>query len=142
MKNRQILDHLEWEKELPKLYSKELVLSLTFFFSVLFGAILYIHNLRAAGKWRSSVWIMLGAVAYHWLTIQILRLFFIPFFSTLLLNLIAGLLLTSPVWNLQFGRNFKYQSKSPIMPLAIAIILAIGLLFAKTMIGVSFQDLW
>ena len=65
MQNRNILDHLDWEEQtLPKLYSKELLMTFTLFFSILLGAVLYLYNLQKLGKWRSGIWVVSGAVRY------------------------------------------------------------------------------
>lgn len=133
MQGREILDHLEWEKELPKLYSKTLILVLTLLFSTLLGAILYIHNMRILGKWQSGIWVALIAILYHWISTSSLYLFSIPsIIPRFLFNLIAALLLAGPVWDKLIGQQFEYQSKSPVFPLLLAIVVAIGMLYAKT----------
>lgn len=132
MQNRNILDHLDWEEQtLPKLYSKELIMTFTLFFSVLLGAILYLYNLQKLGKWRSGIWVALGAVLYYWLSTKSPDFLVIPFLTPIFFNFVASIFLTGPVWNWQIGKDLNYQVKSPILPLSLAILFALFQLYSK-----------
>ncbi|MEL6718294.1 MAG: hypothetical protein AAFO82_10625 [Bacteroidota bacterium] len=139
MENRNILDHLDWEDQpLPKLYSKELIMTFTLFFSILLGVILYLYNLQKLGKWRSGILVTIAAVLYHWLTLKSPDFFPLPFFTQIFFNLVASLFLVGPIWNWQIGRELDYQIKSPMLPLFLAILFAAFSLYFK---GIT-ESLW
>jgi hypothetical protein len=131
MSKRPILDYFEAEQSKPKLYSRELIFVFTLIFSVLFGAILYVYNLRAVGKQHRAISVTVVAVFYYgiseWLISHIPLL---PFLPTLLINLLAGIILIEPAWKQQIGM-ISYQKKSPLYPLLFAILIAFGWLIAR-----------
>ncbi|MEM8525079.1 MAG: hypothetical protein AAGG68_10565 [Bacteroidota bacterium] len=132
MQNRNILDHLDWEEQQqrPELYSKKIIMTFTLFFSVLVGMIFYLYNLWKLGKWQAGIWVVLGAVAYHYLTVGN-PYFVVPFFVKALLNFVASLIIALPVWNWQIGKDLNYKIKSPVVPLFLAILFVAFLLYSK-----------
>ncbi|MEM1325042.1 MAG: hypothetical protein AAGI23_03760 [Bacteroidota bacterium] len=131
MSNRPILDHFEAEESMPELYSRELIVGFTVLFSVLFGTIWYVYNLRTVGKWHLAIVVTALAILYFGLSQMVASylsdLLFLP---TLAFNLFAGLLLVGPLWKAQIGQ-FSFRRKSPLYPLLLAILIALGWLLAK-----------
>ncbi len=123
MQEKEILDFPEWKHQRPRLYSKESILGFTILFTVLFGAILYIANLRTLGKWHRGFGVTIGAVLYHLLAMEIVQRFAIPFIVTFGVNLIGGLLLVGPIWRKQINTQLDYVNRSLLMPFLIAVII-------------------
>lgn len=135
MQEKEILDYPEWKHQRPRLYSKEAVLGFTVLFTILFGAILYIANLRTIGKWHKGFFVTVGAVFYHLVAMEIIQRFEIPFIITFIVNFIGGIILVGPVWNKQINQKLDYVNRSLLTPFLIAVIIVLLVIIAQIRFG-------
>lgn len=133
MSQQPILDYFESEEQqLPELYSRKIIIAFTILFSILFGTMLYIYNLKKLNKWQLAILATSIAVFYHYVGIRLLDIDFAYYYSsTLLFNLAGGVLLVGPLWSWQIGHSIVYKKKSPFYPLLLAIAVATIWLYLK-----------
>jgi hypothetical protein len=115
----------------PLLYSKKAIYVFSFLFSVLFGAVLMIINLRALRKPEGIVPTASFSLAYvatayfllDFLEAQLRQ----PINSGSTLAMMGGILFQKFVWERFIGADIKYRKRSIVAPLIIG--MALGTLY-------------
>ncbi len=112
----------------PEYYSQTAIYVFSILFSVLFGAVMMAINLKNAGK-RWGMPILFGLI----FTLGFIYLSeFIPNRSsgiTLIVNGLGVVIMYQLFWNKNIGKDTKYRAKPIWIPLIIAIILVIPLIY-------------
>lgn len=112
----------------PEYYSQTAIYVFSILFSVLFGAVMMAINLKNAGK-RWGMPILFGLI----FTLGFIFLSeFIPNRSsgiTLIVNVLGVVIMYQLFWNKNIGKDTKYRAKPIWIPLIIAIILVIPLVY-------------
>lgn len=112
----------------PEYYSQTAIYVFSILFSVLFGAVMMAINLKNAGK-RWGMPILFGLI----FTLGFIYLSeFIPNRSsgiTLIANGLGVVIMYQLFWNKNIGKDTKYRAKPIWIPLIIAIILVIPMVY-------------
>ena len=116
------------EQELPKLYSKRLILSFSILFSSIFAAALLISNLRKMEKQAAAAWVLLFAICYLVATAIIMTAFNISPSMSVIANVIGAAILNEFFWNKYLGSEIEFEKKSWIKPTLISIGIALVVL--------------
>ena len=116
----------EQEQELPKLYSKRLILSFSILFSTIFAAALLISNLRRLEKQAAAAWVLLFAIGYIVTTAIIMTAFNLSPSLNVIANVIGAAILNEFFWNKYVGSEIEYEKKSWIKPTLISIGIALA----------------
>lgn len=123
-----------WKKNIvkdidaPEYYSQTAIYVFSILFSVLFGAVMMAINLKNAGKrWG---WPILFGLIFTLCFIYLSE--FIPNRSsgiTLIANALGVIIMYQLFWNKNIGKDTKYRAKPIWIPLIIAIVLVIPLVY-------------
>lgn len=113
------------EQELPKLYSKRLILSFSILFSTIFAAALLISNLRRLEKQAAAAWVLLFAIGYIVATAIIMTAFNLSPSLNVIANVIGAAILNEFFWNKYLGSEIEYEKKSWVKPTLISIGIAL-----------------
>jgi len=112
----------------PEYYSQTAIYVFSILFSVLFGAVMMAINLKNAGK-RWGWPILFGLI----FTLGFIYLSeFIPNRTsgiTLIVNALGVIIMYQLFWNKSIGKDTKYRAKPIWIPLIVAIILVIPLVY-------------
>ena len=125
----------EQEQELPKLYSKRLILSFSIFFSTIFAAALLISNLRRLEKQAAAAWVLLFAIGYLVATAIVMTAFNLAPSLNVVANVIGAAILNEFFWNKYLGSEIEFEKKSWIKPAIISAGIAIAVLSLLFMAG-------
>ena len=111
----------------PTLYSKRAIYVFSALFSVLFGAAMFITNLKETDK-RKGIFPVI-AFAFLWiaLTIYLGESFNLPRSASLILSLIGAIFLSEFFWEKYIGNEVVYHKRSVKKPLIIALIIFVPL---------------
>ena len=104
----------------PQLYSRQVLNVFSILFSVLFGGILLIINLKTVKNKKGILPVLIYSIGYTGLMIYILNL--IPGKNsglTLIFNLIGAIVLYNFFWGKYIGKDFQYRTKPFWIPLII-----------------------
>ncbi len=123
------------EQELPKLYSKRLILSFSIFFSTIFAAALLISNLRRLEKQAAAAWVLLFAIGYLVATAIVMTAFNLAPSLNVVANVIGAAILNEFFWNKYLGSEIEFEKKSWIKPAIISAGIAIAVLSLLFMAG-------
>ncbi|WP_324720848.1 hypothetical protein [Salinimicrobium sp. HB62] len=113
------------EQELPKLYSKRLILSFSILFSTIFAAALLISNLRRLEKQAAAAWVLLFAVGYIVATAIVMTALNLSPSLNVIANVIGAAILNEFFWNKYLGSEIEYEKKSWIKPTLISVGIAL-----------------
>jgi hypothetical protein len=105
----------------PTLYSKKLINTFTILFSVIFGGIMLVINLKAVNNKRGIYPVIIFSVLYTALSFYILSLINIGTPGTVAFGAIGALILNNVFWNKYIGKGTLYHKKSYKIPLIIAL---------------------
>ncbi len=120
---------LKQEEQLPHLYSKKLILVFSILFSTIFAAALMMSNLRAVGKEKARIQVLLFAFLYLLLTATVLQVFELPPNLTFIANVIGAAILNEYFWNNHMGRDLEYHKKGWLKPAGISLGIALIFFF-------------
>ncbi|MHA6278637.1 hypothetical protein ACXYMT_00510 [Salinimicrobium sp. CAU 1759] len=123
------------EQELPKLYSKRLILSFSILFSTIFAAALLISNLRRLEKQAAAAWVLLFAIGYIIATAIIMTAFNLSPSLNVIANVIGAAILNEFFWNKYLGSEIEYEKKSWVKPTLISIGIALAVFSLLFMAG-------
>lgn len=116
------------EFELPVLYSKNAIKGFSIFFSVIFGAVLLMYNLKLMDKPKARIQVLIFGILYTIITYIIANTLNLPFFLSITLNLFGASILTGLFWNKNLNKDLKYKSKSITKPLIISLLITVFML--------------
>ena len=119
----------EKEQELPKLYSKGLILIFAILFSPIFAAALLVSNFRSLGKRTAAGWVLLFAVVYLLATGLVMQTYSLSPSLTIIANVVGAAILNEFFWNKYIGSETSYEKKSWLKPTAISIGIVMVLFF-------------
>lgn len=113
---------------LPVLYSQTAILAFTIFFSPLFGGVLLAMNVWKVNKkavWQVIVFSLVftafsGYISYYMAPGS---------FVAILIPISGALILSELFWNRLIGKQLKYDKRKIIIPLIIALLIAIPIAF-------------
>lgn len=126
-KAKEVIAFLEKEAKIPQLYSKRIILTFCILFSTLFGAALLAYNLKATGKKHGVVQVILFAIFYV-LGGMLVSVALKTEMTTIILNVIAGFILTEYYWNKYLGARLKYEKKNWVKPTLISLVIVLILM--------------
>lgn len=115
------------EQELPKLYSKTLILVFAILFSTIFAAALLIVNLRSLGQRAAAAWVLLFSVVYMIGTALLMQEYSLSPSLTIVANVIGAAVLNEFFWNKYIGSEREFEKKSWIKPTAISMLIVLAL---------------
>ncbi len=121
------------DESAPLLYSKRAIYTFTFVFSVLFGAVLLVLNLRSLKKPEGVVPTISFSIAYLVTVILVLDLLESQLKTTIssgyLVSYFGAWLILKLVWDKYIGKDTKYRKRSILAPLAISVLIAVAYMF-------------
>ncbi|PTX44819.1 hypothetical protein C8P64_0801 [Christiangramia gaetbulicola] len=112
-------------EKLPEFYSKRLILVFSGLFSILFGTVLLLSNLKKAGEKKGIyqvlifVFIYVVGIIYTIQSVKAASNWSIP------LNILGALILNEYFWNRYLGKDVEYEKKSWIKPAIISMCISI-----------------
>lgn len=110
-----------------EIYSRSAIWGFSIFFSTIFGGILLMLNLRAAGFKKAANQVLLFSVAYLLVSSLLLNALGASPYTALAFNMIGAAILTQYFFNKYFPET-DYYPKSIIMPLLISVLVCIPIL--------------
>ena len=122
-----------FEKKLPELYSKTLILMFAILFSTIFAAALLMVNLRSLGKNKPTLLVGLFAFLFVIATAVAMQAFALSPSLTIVANVIGAAILNEFFWNKYIGSDFSFKKKSWVKPTLISI--AIAMIFFLILMG-------
>lgn len=115
------VEETEEEKALPELYSKRLILLFSGFFSVLFGAVLLLSNLKHLNEKKGRLQVLIFALIYVSGMIYTINSIKSSVNFSVPLNVLGGLILNEYFWNRYIGKDAEYEKKSWVKPTLISL---------------------
>ena len=115
----------QFVENLPKFYSKRLILVFSGLFSVLFGTVLLLSNLKKSGEKKGIIQVLIFALIYVTGMIITIQTMNANTNLALPLNIAGALILNEYFWNRYIGRETEYEKKSWIKPAIISMCISI-----------------
>ncbi|MEZ5013540.1 MAG: hypothetical protein R2794_04550 [Chitinophagales bacterium] len=113
---------------LPVFYSQTAILAFTIFFSPIFGGTLLAMNVSRIHK--KAVWpIVIFSIIFTAFSGYVGYVTPQGSIVTLLIPIAGALLLSEFMWNRYIGKNVRYQRRSIFIPLVIALIITLPLIY-------------
>ncbi|MBT8295944.1 MAG: hypothetical protein KJO51_05965 [Gramella sp.] len=110
---------------LPKLYSKKLILIFSGVFSILFGAVLLLSNLKRVGDKKGVYQVLIFVIIYVSGIVYTIQSNPAASSWSVPLNLFGALILNEYFWNRYIGRETAFEKKSWIKPTLISLAISI-----------------
>ncbi len=120
---------------LPQFYSKRLILVFSGLFSVLFGAVLLISNLRCIKERKGIMQVLVFIIIYVIGIIFTMQSAKTSTNFSLPLNILGGLILNEYFWNRYIGKETEYEKKDWIKPALISLGISIPAFLALVYLG-------
>lgn len=115
------------DPEAVEIYSKTAIWCFSIFFSMIFGGVLLVHNLRAAGYKRAANMVLVFSIAYTVLSVAVAAVWGLSNrYIGLITNIIGGAVLTEYFFNKYFPDN-DYYPKPVWRALGISILVVLGM---------------
>ncbi|TRO64531.1 hypothetical protein [Christiangramia sabulilitoris] len=121
--------------ELPRLYSKTLILVFSGVFSILFGAALLLSNLKRQEEKKGMMQVAIFVLIYVIGIVYTLQSMKSGANLTLPLNLVGALFLNEYFWNRYIGSETAYEKKSWVKPALISLAISIPAFLALLYLG-------
>ena len=112
-------------EDLPRLYSKRLILVFSGLFSILFGAVLLLSNLKRAGEKKGMYQVLLFVFIYVVGIIFTIQSMESASNWSVPLNILGALILNEYFWNRYIGKTTAYEKKSWIKPAIISMCISV-----------------
>ncbi len=112
-------------EEFPEFYSKRLILIFSGLFSILFGAVLLLSNLKRAGEKKGMFQVLIFVFIYVIGIIYTLDSMQTASNWSVLLNILGALILNEYFWNRYLGKDIEYKKKSWIRPAIISMCISV-----------------
>ncbi|MES2725847.1 MAG: hypothetical protein V4643_02005 [Bacteroidota bacterium] len=123
-----------WNKQqiiLPKIYSKQVIVFFSVFFSAIFGAVLLMQNLKDAGKRSEANKVLFYAILYTVLTIFIVNIPAKPQTAlSFICNFAGGIVLGEVFFKKHFPNEEAYEKKTIWKPLFISFLILVPFVLA------------
>lgn len=116
---------LQEEQNLPRLYTKRLILIFSLLFSTIFGAALLISNLRHLGKRTAAGWVLLFAIGYLLATAVIMEANKLSPSLSVVANVLGAAILNEYFWNKYIGSDTEFEAKNWFKPAAVSVLIAV-----------------
>jgi len=113
------------EDNLPKLYSKRLILVFSGLFSVLFGTVILLSNLKKIGEKKGMMQVLIFALIYVTGMVITIQSMNANTNLALPMNIAGALILNEYFWNRYIGKDTEYEKKSWIKPAIISMCISI-----------------
>ena len=126
---------MSFYEDLPKLYSKRIILVFSGLFSILFGAVLMLSNLKRLGEKKAFYQVLIFVIIYVSGMVFTLSTIKGGTNFSLPLNLLGGFILTEYFWNGYIGKEIEYEKKSWIKPALISLGISIPAFLALIYLG-------
>ncbi|QYA24678.1 hypothetical protein G3I01_03850 [Gramella sp. MT6] len=112
-------------EELPKFYSKRLILVFSGLFSILFGTVLLLSNLKRAGEKKGIYQVLIFTFIFVVGIIYTIQS--MPGASnwSVPLNILGAIILNEYFWNRYLGKDVEYEKKSWIKPAIISMCISV-----------------
>ncbi len=118
------------DPNLPELYSKRAIAMFSVFFTIIFGAVLLMHNMKKTENEKLRIAVLVFGIVYTGMMIVIMNSIKTMHNLALVFNSAGAIILTELFWNKQIGKGFKYRKKGILKPLIISILITIPFLLA------------
>ena len=112
-------------KNLPKLYSKRLILVFSGLFSVLFGTVILLSNLKKSGEKKGMIQVLIFAIIYVTGMVITIQSMNANTNLALPMNIVGALILNEYFWNRYIGKDTEYEKKSWIKPAIVSMCISI-----------------
>ena len=112
-------------EDLPKLYSKRLILVFSGLFSVLFGTVLLLSNLKKSGEKKGIIQVIIFALIYVTGMVFTIQTMNANTNLALPMNIVGALILNEYFWNRYIGKDTEYEKKGWIKPAIISMCISI-----------------
>lgn len=123
------------DPDAPLLFSRRAIYGFSVFFSVVFGSIMLAINVsKTAGKGKAVLVVLFGLV-YTVVTILIAETLKLNSGLGVVISLLGAVLIETLFWNRFIGNATLYRKRPIWVPLAIAVVLAAGLIFVIVKYG-------
>ena len=126
-------DHYTEEDEpsnLPKLYSKRVILVFSIVFSTIFGAVLLMVNMKATNNPKGRMHALIFGILYAFVSMAIANAMQVGSLLPLVINLIGATILNEYYWNTFIGMDTAYEKKSWKKPALISVLITLPFLLA------------
>ena len=128
-------EETEEEKALPGLYSKRLILLFSGFFSILFGAVLLLSNLKQLNEKKGRLQVLIFALIYVSGMIYTINSIKSSVNFSVPLNVLGGLILNEYFWNRYIGKDAEYEKKSWVKPTLISLGITVPIFLLLLYLG-------
>ncbi|SDR86289.1 hypothetical protein [Christiangramia echinicola] len=112
-------------ENLPKLYSKRLILVFSGLFSVLFGTVILLSNLKKSGEKKGMIQVGIFALIYVTGMVITIQTMNANTNLALPMNIAGALILNEYFWNRYIGKETEYEKKSWIKPAIISMCISV-----------------
>ena len=121
------------EESLPLLFSKRDIIFFSFLFSILFGAVLMVMNLRSLKKPEGVIPVISISFSYLISVILVVKYLESYFHSKLpgsyLFSFLGAWLILDYAWDKYIGEEIKYQKRGRVIPLIVGVFISAIYLF-------------
>jgi len=123
------------DPDAPLLFSRRAIYGFSVFFSVVFGSIMLAINVsKIAGKGKAALVVLFGLI-YTVVTILIAKTLKLNSGLGVVISLLGAALIETLFWNRFIGNATLYRKRPIWISLAIAVVLAAGLIFVIVKYG-------
>ncbi|WP_026913890.1 hypothetical protein [Christiangramia portivictoriae] len=117
---------------IPALYSKRVIFTFCLLFSTLFGAVIFMSNLKNLkenkGRWQVLLFALIYTMGHAYTVLN-----FSMTYVGLILNLAGALILTEYFWNRYIGMNREFIRKSWTKPAIVSALITVPLIVAAVL---------
>jgi hypothetical protein len=119
-----------------KLYSQLSILIFSILLTGFGGALMLAYNLRRVGKGKAVIALVLTTIVVDAIMFELAKVAIGESLLRLLIpNVIAGVVLAYPVWDMYLTHLDDYESKSPLIPVIAVVVLYGGLIAANVLVA-------
>lgn len=114
----------------PELHSKKVIMVFSGLFSMIFGAVLLMYNMKQTDNQTGRIQVLIFGILYTIITLVVVNLLKIGGNIALIFNIAGGGILTEYFWNKFIGKEFQHRKRSWIKPAIISVLITIPLILA------------
>lgn len=120
----------ESRKELPRLYSKNVIWAFSILFSTIFGTVILMSNLKAIGEKSGRLQVLIFGIVFTLGTAITIGMNPEATNFSLPLNILGGVILNEYFWNRYIGRETEFEKKKWHKPAIISILISLPFVLA------------